>query len=349
MTHLPPSSLMDNPPPAKPEGQLTASGLSELQLAGTPLATPAFFPSISSLKTALPPPDYLAVLRSLHDLTPRFLVSAYDLARSPCPDLLRSQLQDALDAGAIVLLDSGNYEAYWKEGSDRWRQKDFHQILARFPCTAAFSFDNQHPPVDSTAHLHMLVERSLADQSAAHPTVVIPIVHGTPDQMPDLCAQVAELCNVPMIAVAERRLGSSVLQRAQSVTSLRRALDDTGRQIGLHVLGTGNPISIALYSHAGANSFDGLEWCQTVVDHNTALLSHLSHACFFHQQTDWADAEVSFDVRTLAHNLAFYADWLRLLRNAMQSGDPISFFRHNFPTRVFRNCAAVFGWDGDRL
>ena len=327
---------------------MTIPDLSGEQFSGICFNSPAFFPSISSLKTLLSAEDYLAVLRSLHDIMPQFLMSAYDIAGSTSSDFLRSQLQAAQDAGAVVLLDSGNYEAYWKEASDQWSQGDFHEILGTFPCSAAFSFDDQNPPADSTANLEMVVECWRADQAVAESTVVIPIIHAAPDQLPELCANVAQVCNVQMVAVAERRLGGCVLKRTQSVMSIRRALDDTGGKIALHVLGTGNPITIALYSHAGANSFDGLEWCQTVVDHDTALLYHLSHASFFHQQTDWADAEVSLDVRTLAHNLSFYADWLRLIQRAIRCGDPISFFRHNFPPRVFRHCADAFGWDEDR-
>jgi hypothetical protein len=43
---------------------------------------------------------------------------------------------------------------------------------------------------------------------------------------------------------------------------------------------TDNPFSITLYSAMRADSFDGLEWCQTVVDHETGLLYHLSHVDF---------------------------------------------------------------------
>ena len=100
--------------------------------------------------------------------------------------------------GATVLLDSGNYEAYWKEGNDSWTQQDFHEVLAHFPCTAAFSFDNQHPPSDSKQHLDMLVERWLADQAAAgvdgrYP----PSCTQTPQDLPDICAQLAEACKCP--------------------------------------------------------------------------------------------------------------------------------------------------------
>jgi len=77
---------------------------------------------------------------------------------------------------------------------------------------------------------------------------------------------------------------------------------------------TGNPISIAVYAVAGADSFDGLEWCQTVVDFESAQLFHLSHADFFRAQTQWGDSELSFAVRTLAHNLEFFADWMTRLQ-----------------------------------
>lgn len=318
-----------------------------LHLSGTTFETPIFFPSISSLKTALPPADYLSVLRSLHTITPQFLVSAYDLSQSVFQHTMQCDLQAALHAGASVLLDSGNYEAYWKDDNSKWDQRRYHQVLSRYPFTAAFSFDNQNPPSDFTIHLDMLVERWHADQLAAEQTVVIPIVHETPDRLPDICAAVAEACYVPMVAVAERRLGASVVDRTRAVASVRQALNDTGRDVRLHILGTGNPISIALYAHAGADSFDGLEWCQTVVDHDTALLHHLSHACFFQQQTAWGDAEVSAEIRPLAHNLTFYADWLERLRSAIRTGDPIAFFRHNFPARVFTHCAAALHWNYD--
>lgn len=148
-----------------------------------------------------------------------------------------------------------------------------------------------------------------------------------------------------MVAVAERRLGDGVSARAQSVQAIRRELDKQGRYISLHLLGTGNPISIALYASMGADSFDGLEWCQTVVDHDTALLYHLSQAEFFAKQTAWSEAKLSFQARTLAHNLEFYAAWMQRLRAAMASGKTVDFFRYNFPERVFRHCALTFGWD----
>jgi hypothetical protein len=36
----------------------------------------------------------------------------------------------------------------------------------------------------------------------------------------------------------------------------------------------GNPWSIAVLTAAGADSFDGLEWCRVTVDRRTAQLHH---------------------------------------------------------------------------
>lgn len=308
------------------------------------LPTPVFFPSISTVKTALPPAEYLATLHSLRDMNRQFLVSAFDLGRAGNGDGLAQWLTTAQEAGTTVLMDSGNYESYWKDEQASWCQPDFHNVLQRFPCTFAFSFDEQNPPTNADAHVELVIERWRQDQAAAGDRVIVPIVHANAENLPILCARVAQETQVPMVAVAERRLGDGVFQRTRSVATLREALDSTGRYVGLHLLGTGNPISIALYSWAGADSFDGLEWCQTVVDHDTGLLFHLSQSDFFRQQTTWGEGDLSFQARTLAHNLTFYTDWIQRLRQSVHSGEALTFCRFNFPPRVFQQCTAVFGW-----
>lgn len=324
---------------------MTMARPEEIALGNARLPTPVFFPSISTIKTTLRPAEYLATLHSLRDMNCQFLVSAFDLGRSGNGGELAQWLATAQEAGATVLMDSGNYESYWKEEQAAWAQPDFHDVLQRFSCTFAFGFDEQNPPMDDDAHVQLVVERWRRDQAAAGDRVIVPIVHGTADTLPILCARIAQETHVPMIAVAERRLGDGVFERTRSVAALREKLDGTGRYVGLHLLGTGNPISIALYSWAGADSFDGLEWCQTVVDHETGLLFHLSQSDFFRRQTAWGEDDISFQARTLAHNLTFYTDWVQRLRKAVHAGSVIDFCRFNFPPRIFRQCAATFGWE----
>lgn len=309
------------------------------------LPLPTYFPSISSVKTTLRPCDYLLALSSLVGLNNQFLVSAFDLATVENPETAMQTLREAREADAIILMDSGNYESFWKDAQAEWGQESFHKILKNFPCDLAFCFDEQEPPVDVDEHVALVTSRWQKDQAAAGDCLIVPIVHGSAEELPLLCARVAQATGVLMVAVPERKLGDGVISRARSVEAIRCELNKLGRYVALHLLGTGNPISIALYSIMGADSFDGLEWCQTVVDHDTALLFHLSQADFFRGQTVWSEADLSFHARTLAHNLEFYTDWMQRLRASIHNGRAENFCRHNFPERALRQCVASFGWE----
>lgn len=318
-----------------------------IRIGDSELLLPVFFPSVSSVKTAMLPLHYAELLSSLTAINGQFLISAFDIWQASAEDKEKflGLLGKARDNGTVVLMDSGNYESYWKNAMDDWTQSDYHEVLGRPYCSFAFGFDEQFPPFDIQAHAKLIVERWMRDQTAAVEQPIIPIVHGAATDLPELVLRVAEATDVPMIAVPERRLGNGIFERAKAVGAIRQALDGARKYVALHLLGTGNPISIAIYAMSGADSFDGLEWCQTVVDHETALLHHLTQADFFRGQTGWGDADLSFQACTLAHNLEFYMDWMRRLRSAVQSGRSVAFCRANFPARIFSQCTAEFGWE----
>jgi hypothetical protein len=317
---------------------------SELQIGMKRLTLPVYFPSISSVKTALRPLDYLQVLSSLTALNSQYLVSAFDLSTIEAPEQAVRILATSTAEGAITLMDSGNYESFWKNAQANWLQADFHRMLRAFPCDLAFGFDEQEPPVDLGDHATLLVSRWEADQDVAGACQIIPIIHASANQLPLLCATVVNETGVSMLAVPERKLGNGIIERARAVQAIRAELDKQERYVALHLLGTGNPISIAVYSAMGADSFDGLEWCQTVVDHDTGLLYHLTQSDFFRGQTTWGDTGLSFHARTLAHNLEFFSGWIKRLRYAINEGRVVDFCRHNLPVRVFHQCAQSFGW-----
>lgn len=324
---------------------MTIVRATELTVEARSLPFPAYFPSISSVKTALRPQVYLQLLSSMSGLNSQFLVSAFDLAGVEQVEPAQRALASAREAGIVTLMDSGNYESFWKDAQADWKQSDFHEMLVTFPCDLAFGFDEQQPPANLDDHVALVVERWREDQAAAGKCQIIPIIHAVAGDLPALCAAVAAKTNVKVLAVPERRLGDGVLDRAQAVKAIRAALNDLGRYVALHLLGTGNPISIASYSAMGADSFDGLEWCQTVVDHETALLYHLSQADFFTGQTAWSDdGRLSFQARTLAHNLEFFSDWMRKLRDAVHQDLLPEFCRSKLPARAFRHIADIAGW-----
>ena len=308
------------------------------------MQVPAYFPSISSVKTPMPPAEYLSVLTALEGLNDKYLVSAYDIFPLKDEKYVRDCIAAARVAGRIVLMDSGNYESFWKENQDRWKQEDFHSTLDTFSCDLAFGFDEQQPPENEDEHVDLVIKRWELDQRRAGNCRIVPIVHGSAKTLPSLCRKVAERSGVDFIAVAERRLGDGLIDRARTVGAIRESLDCLDRYVFLHLLGTGNPISMAVFSLQGADSFDGLEWCQTVVDHESALLFHISQADFFIGQTDWSEADVPFQMKALAHNLEFYRDWMARLQRAHTRELHIEFCKLNFPERIFRICAVSLGW-----
>lgn len=325
---------------------MPVSRLSYLKAGNSTVSLPAFFPSVSSIKTGMSPVDYLASLRAMASVTSQFLVSAFDVQRTTAD--LRAKmielLHDAIRDETVVLMDSGNYESYWMRAQSEWKQEHFHDALRRVDCPLAFGFDAQDPPSEFQEHVDLVVRRHQEDQSVSQQTALIPIVHGSPEELPKLCAAITERTRAVAIAVPERRLGYGVFERARAAAQIRTALDATGTYTPLHLLGTGNPISIALYAVAGADSFDGLEWCQTVVDFDSAQLFHLSQADFFRGQTRWGESDLSFSLRTLAHNLEFFTDWMARLQGAMAQGAGERFCELNFPQRIYSQCCDALGW-----
>jgi queuine/archaeosine tRNA-ribosyltransferase len=137
-----------------------------------------------------------------------------------------------------------------------------------------------------------------------------------------------------LLAVPERALGDGIIARARTVRRLREALDELGFYCPLHLLGTGNPLSIAVYAMGGADSFDGLEWCQTVVDHETGRLFHFQHWDLFKVQTSWGDSgALPYIQSALMHNLEFYRTFMANLRQALIGDTPEAFLRRYAPDK----------------
>ena len=298
----------------------------ELHIAGTVLQLPCFFPSVSSIRTNLNPVDYVELLDLSGHLL--FLVSAYDLAH--CPDNQRQRMDTALqqskERGAAILMDSGNYESFWK--SDKtWLPDNFHKIAGTSNYHFCFCYDNQDPPSDAKLIAEDVVTSVLRDQDQALGTV-IPIIHGSAITLPDAVRMVAKQLHPILLAVPERELGEGIVERTRTVRKIRRALNTLGTYYPLHLLGTGNPLSIITYALAGADSFDGLEWCQTTVDHETGKLLHFQQWDLIRYQTKWGEpSPLPYIQSVLMHNLDFYQKFMVRLREAICSEDTESFLR----------------------
>lgn len=282
--------------------------------------TPCFFPSISgAAKNPLAPLEHLSILNALR--YPLFLISAYDLEKADDEDkkTMQNYLDRSMVEGQIVLLDSGIYEKRWLRAK-RWQRATFHKILRRTPCHLSFCYDILNiKKKEIDAVVNELAKSVINDREKGEMNSIIPIVHSKfiPDY-PIICIKLLESLRVPMIAFAERELGEGVLEVASTIRLLRDAIDSIDPNCLIHILGAGNPLSILIYAACGAESFDGLDWCQTVVDHKTGQLYHSMQLDFFIGQTDYSDQKLlPYLTRVYAHNLVFYENWMNKIRDAI--------------------------------
>ena len=296
----------------------------ELYISQTTLQLPCFFPSVSSVKTNLSPVDYVELLVGAH--YPLFLVSAYDIAHCTEDQHLRldTALMKSKERGDVILMDSGNYESFWKADKD-WQPDSFHEIAGSSPHHLSFCYDNQQPPSTSESIAENVVAGVIRDQKHASETVA-PIIHGDTALLPDAALRTAEQLYPLLLAVPERELGEGILERCRTVRKIREALNALDVYCPIHLLGTGNPLSIIAYALAGADSFDGLEWCQTVVDHETGRLLHFQQWDLIRYQTEWGQCpELPYIQSVLMHNLDFYREFMANLCEAIHFGDAESF------------------------
>lgn len=311
-------------------------------LGSTNTHLPSLFLSVSSHETQLVPLEAVKALRLFN--VPSILISAYDMIKERRDKRIVNELRRYRAQGGVVLMDSGNYEASRLDDTT-WCIENFEEALKNTPHDIAFCFDVMKPSSIREKALEQIIKAFKRDQNFTKKPV-FPIVHAqllnkkNKDEiteiekmggrnltdLPILIREVAEALTVSMIAVPERELGPGLIERARTVKHIRDELDKLPFYQPLHILGTGNPWSIAVLAAAGADSFDGLEWCRMAVDRKHNRLNHFQHFDFFKFQASWAESEITrtalndpkvdFAGKVALHNLDYYDELAKLLNEA---------------------------------
>jgi len=127
-----------------------------------------------------------------------------------------------------------------------------------------------------------------------------------------------------------------------NIKEIRFVLNKLDRYQPLHILGTGNPISMMIYAFAGADSFDGLDWCQTVVDFEKGTLHHPLHLDLYKHQSNWGDnSDISFFARCYLHNLEFYKKWMLSLHNSLINNQIEKMMQNHLSSIFFDKIAPI--------
>jgi hypothetical protein len=314
---------------------------------------PLFVRSVSSHETLIRPGVAIKALEVFSPEAPEaLLVSAYDLAGDDAESLRRGTNR-CYQTGAVVFIDSGNYEAYRRRDAS-WSRERYAAAFGGLRYDFAFAFDKPEPRGRAKAISSAIIDGVRRDAEQLASERIIPIVHAPREARGDyrtsLIADIAQrVCaelKPAFIAVPERELGHGIVARATAVARLRRAVEEARPRQLIHLLGTGNPISLAVLAAAGADSFDGLEWCRIVADHSTGYLHHPQHYDFFAYQDQVAtlrvvhkqleENELSYIGKLALHNLDYFHGWIIRVRKALESpADMKHFLESSLPKGAY--------------
>ena len=260
------------------------------------------------------------------------MVSAYDVVHANPKDAARMMrlLNQAIKTGSRVMVDSGNYESYWKKDK-KWTSKKYHRILRSTPHHLALIYDDHDLISGDTKNIDAIEKETERLRKLDLKGASIPIVHASPGKIIKITKGAANRLRPLLLAIPERELGDGIIERIVTLVQIRRELNRLGTYIPIHLLGTGNPLSLLLFSAFGADTFDGLEWCQTAVDPGRATLLH------FHQRElldekfrPRANNKLSYQMATLLHNLMFFESWMTIARKSLVEDDVVTLLEKYF-------------------
>jgi queuine/archaeosine tRNA-ribosyltransferase len=289
------------------------SRVARIGLGSKSLTTPAYFPAVSSVGVGYSVNALIRLI--LATKYPRLLVSAYDTYRisNEGKTGLLSQLGEFSTQGSFLLLDSGIFESYWR-GDRTWTFESYANAVSRVQCDLYCSFDVFPDLSESEQDFFEETRlRILRSSSVSGRAQCVPILHGLdPRQLVVLVERLVEGYpdGLSILAISEKDCGFTLLERARTITKIRRALDCRNDESILHILGCGNPISLLLYSYCGADTYDSLDWSRHVIDRRSLSIGDLSHLelskcnCAVCKKEIGAAAE-----RALLHNLLFYQEF----------------------------------------
>lgn len=282
--------------------------------------TPFFFPAITSVKADFGIIERLELIRKVG--YPGFLISAYDVHKKNKEERegLLDALSDCTSGETLTLLDSGNYESFWNDDME-WDFQKLESVLSKASVDFCFSFDVFWDEKKKTKQHMEETKRYIAMTAGTQKSgTTIPLLHSSPDLLPEMARELVEEMNPEIIGVPERELGSDIFERAGTVKRIRKELDGIGRQVLLHLLGAGNPLSILAYTICGADTYDASEWCEIVIDPETCHLLHFNQREILGCNCDACKVgDATYPTKTMAHNLLFYKNFTEKIRESIRN------------------------------
>lgn len=235
----------------------------EIRVGGKKVAsTPMLIPSFSSKGF----PEVDSIIRAMSEtITDSILISAYDIANG--------FIKTVPEFPQLLVLDSGGYESSaCSELSDPqmntyrdlpWSREQHCSVLDNWSApqpTLAVTYD--HPTARADIPEQIRRANELFDGRALGREILI-----KPDRADYHLINVRAVVqnayrfrDFDVLGFTEDELGCSVFHRMQNIAAIRKALNNVGIYLPIHIFGSLDTVSTPLYFLSGADIFDGLTW-----------------------------------------------------------------------------------------
>lgn len=282
--------------------------------------TPCFFASITTASTRTPIGELLDTVYD-HQYS-KLLVSSYDIFHQFGD--YRNNIVDFLSRyqshGNLLFLDSGLFEVEQFK-LDNWNFDRYKEIIRTTKSDLFASYDVMAKALDGTELISETLRLTASSHELMKNNQCITICHGNGTD---------ELCNVienvisnntnhsKIIAVAERECGNDIREMYHTIKKIRSILDKYNSDSVLHILGCGDPLSIAILSYAGADSFDAVDWNRWLINNKTLQFDNLNNIPLLDCSCEACVTEkISNKEKAYRHNLSLYDGFLRKLQTAI--------------------------------
>jgi len=254
-------------------------------------------------------------------LTDASLVSAYDL--------YYGHLQsDQIYESDILFVDSGGYETNKDSDisevygtlylSKEWNENLFEEqvsklkpvtdiVLVNFDYTRSISLEEQ---IERAKSLFNKFPEYASDflYKPQEKTLI---------NVDNLIQKIELFSQFDIIGFTEKELGYSILERANNIFRIRKALDDAGLDVPMHIFGCLDPLTVVLYCLCGADVFDGLSWLRFSFKNGTP--TYINHHALRNGLWERNDNEVK--VISFAENLEVLSQLKNQLKKFINSSD----------------------------
>lgn len=225
-------------------------------------------------------------------ITEVYLISAYDISRGHIP-----KPGDLPVKPELIVVDSGGYEISSdydmseilrpsrRRGQRKWSLPELEKVMDDWPAQIPAMFVNyDHPDERKSVTDQIRGARDLFRRHAKNQLQCFLLKEEKTSQstlkeaIASAMTQAEEFASFDVVAITEKGLGESPIDRMAAIARLRRALDEANCRMPIHVFGSLDPLSICLYTIAGAEIFDGLTWLRYAFAEDHQCVYTHSHA-----------------------------------------------------------------------